>query len=130
MMKAKLKINLLKLEKGLVFQVLEQCSLFNSRHSGINETYKSKNGIEIKSYGAPELRKNSSDKIFQIYLRGSSEEANFRIVSVEYESNKKRDADYSRIISSLKDWAENAPEFKIEEEELELEESSGCLNFY
>jgi len=97
----KLKYTLSKLEKALVFQVLEMDERFRSRADVGGILCRAKNEMWVRSMDTPEIRG------VEIFLRGESKEGDDSIEILEFDTNKQRDKIFNRIQEALADWAEN-----------------------
>lgn len=106
-MKSKIKFRLEVWETTIIFQVLEM----DERFKHIDNTFTSKNGIEIWSHSSPELACET-----KIYLRGIYKEDALRISFLECESKENAIKTKQNIIIALKDWAENWVGFKEDKE--------------
>lgn len=103
MSKPKIKFKLIKLERALVFQVLEQDSRFTSERMTFE--YRAANGFYVKSSSVPQITSCS------VYIRGDQLGIKFLPVSITFVSNEERDGLFARIIEALRDWSQNAPQF-------------------
>jgi hypothetical protein len=95
-----IKFNLVKFEKELIFQILEQTIQSNNLCSyGIYVNY---DGINygVKSITSPDLNYFISNKV--IYIRGSDKFTNFKKCSINFETNAQRDYYYDMILYILK----------------------------
>ena len=97
----KLKYKLIKLERALVFQVLEQSELVEPG----GNLYRCSNGVLVGSVRSPELSGSS------IFLRGDFKASDLKAAARDFESNAERDDYAARLHAALKEWADNAPCF-------------------
>jgi acid stress-induced BolA-like protein IbaG/YrbA len=105
MSKPKIKFKLIKLERALVFQVLEQDERFRRKsHAESAPMFVTSSGVTVQSIYESAL----SDS--EIYLRGADGN-DFRAYVVNYKDNDKRDKVFARTIEALMDWSKNAPQF-------------------
>jgi len=98
----KLELRILKFEKSLLIQILNQTKM-NIK------PFKSKYGLYIKSYSLPQLTIDS------FYIRGSAKDRDFVPAYLGFDTNSKRDKYLKSLLESLKDWSENSPDFKVAE---------------
>lgn len=103
----KLKLKITKEDKKLSVQVLEQDERYIRRVLfTLPLCFLARNGFKVSSELQPELMDDT------VYLRGSNVAKYIANVSKYFDSNRSRDAYLSRMEEALREWAENAPEFK------------------
>jgi hypothetical protein len=103
----KLRYRLVKFDRLLVFEVLEQTDKFRRKVGGGVLEYRTRNGWWVKSNASAQ-----SDSGCETVWLGGSGTTEARAET--FEDNKARDEAYLAIKAALKDWAENAPCFKPE----------------
>jgi hypothetical protein len=91
-----IKIKLVKFEKALGFQVLEQDDV--SKRGDFS--FEVSNGLEIKSYNRPCLSMNT------IFIRGEHEGDDLDIDTLEFENNKDRDLHYNKVLLAFEEMSE------------------------
>lgn len=106
-----IKFNLIRLERSLVFQILEMDERFRSTSPTMENEYVSNNGIHVFSSESPDVKPYTSN----LYLRGRSKKDDFNASIVNFKSNDQRDALAIKIIATLEDWSSNWPGFKTDE---------------
>lgn len=107
----KLKYRLVKFEKALIFQVLEQDARF-LRRTGNNLVFTAANGVNIYSGNNPAIVGGGSSVISQVHLRGASgPDYDLIVANVAFATNDMRDAAAAAIHTALADWAKNWPGF-------------------
>ena len=103
----KIKFELTKTGLQLVMKIIEQDPRFCKLSSeGGSLRYHSKTGMQVLSESIPEL---ASD---YVYLAGYGTCDEFCTAAIGFDSIEERDAYAERLLKTLKDWAENAIEFK------------------
>lgn len=111
----KLKFKLVKFDRTLIFEVLEQDPRFMANKEVEFYSYdKSKLGIRSGSY-IPSLLETES----AVYLKGFSNMSTDNLIPVaraSFPTNEARDLYYDQMLDSLVDWANNAPEFQEKKE--------------
>lgn len=105
MSKPKIKFKLIKLERALVFQVLEQDERFRCGKDSISITYYACNGVIVSSACGPGLEGD------EICLRGDMPEHDHLPATISFKSNDERDAYATKLLEALRDWSQNAPQF-------------------
>lgn len=104
LMKSHIKFKLIKLEKSVVFQILEMDEHFRS--SSTSNIFTSSNGIKIVSGTIPSLSLNT------IYLRGKIKSSDFKPAVIVFVTNEQRDEFVSKIIYAIKEWSNKWPGFE------------------
>jgi hypothetical protein len=101
----KLKYRLIKLEKALVFQVLEQDERFRCPSSGsTSPAFNASNGVRVRSNDTPTLVASEST-ITEIYLRGHSRSNDYFPAQLRFSDNNSRDNAAVMIARALQEWA-------------------------
>jgi hypothetical protein len=100
----RLTYRLIKTNRRLTFDILEQDMAFCGTSDEDYLTYRASNGIEIISRSRMDIQTD------RLWLIGCS--PNERSGSMVFSSNEKRDREFSRFQDALADWANNAEEFK------------------
>ena len=97
-----IKVYLQKLDRNIIFQILEQ-----SDQCYIGEIAFNINNIEVNVYSRvrPDIRIHRTEgKINKVYifLRGNNKKRDLKITTLEFENNKERDLVYNTILKSFK----------------------------
>jgi len=104
----KLKLKITKEDKKLTIQVLEQDERFSSNAALGSPKFVARNGFTVGSWSYPEIQERNRT----LCLRGYSVDRDQRADTDEFGSNADRDTFLRDMEEALRDWAENAPEFK------------------
>ena len=100
----RIKYCLIKTNRRLTFDILEQ----NMSFCGVSDedyvVFKARNGIEIISRSRMDIQTD------RLWLIGCS--SNERSGSMVFSSDEKRDREFDRFQDALVDWANNAEQFK------------------
>lgn len=104
MSKPKIKFKLVKFDKAIAFQILEQDERFRATNKK-NLTYSGRPPLMVKSVSFPLLDNDG------VFLRGFESGNDSHISFLTFKSNKERDDYAASLLDALRDWAENAPEF-------------------
>lgn len=102
----KLKYNLSKFEKALVFQVLEMDERFRSKLDDEGISFRTKNGMWVRSVCNPVIDKG------EIFLQGQTTELDGQVTIKHFDTNKQRDKFFDQMQGALADWAENWEGFR------------------
>jgi hypothetical protein len=116
-MNPKLKYRLIKLEKALVFQILEQDARFLNRNNFAVQPFHASNGMTIYSKYDPELNQSSTN----IYLRGVKESSDLHPSLRTYPTNEARDIAFNKIQAALVEWAKLCPVFASNSTSIKME---------
>ncbi len=90
-----IRFNLLKLEKVIVFQILEQNMTLIKK--GFDRKY---NNITFRSESYTEIDISDNDN-YTIYLRGADKDMDFNIGIIRFKDNIKRDKIYNDILTAF-----------------------------
>jgi len=119
-----IKFHLYKLEKRLIFQIIEQDpdlrGALNNYHQDevVNQLtgetafcfVKEGKSVFIQAEAEPHINfsvRGRSIRSVNIFLRGYSTECNEKVVSKKLRDNKQRDELYDLILGAFKDWKSN-----------------------
>jgi len=102
-----IKFHLYKLEKRLIFQIIEQDP---DLRGTLNNYHKEGKSVFIQAEVEPQINfsvRGRSIRSVNIFLRGYSTECNEKVVSKKLRDNKQRDELYDLILGAFKDWKSN-----------------------
>jgi len=107
----KLKFQLVKFEKGLAFQVLEQTELFWNKDANTVITFASEETkLKIVSNHLPKFDLDNCE----LHIRGAQEENDFDIPATKFPNNDLRDEWFEYILNAIKIWARTCSNFEEE----------------
>ena len=104
-----LKYRLEKLDRSILFQVLEQDESQVYKGEGVSLSYKCTNGVTIYSSSVPDITYAGQLKI---YLRGSDPKYYLVPSLTKFGNNEARDIAYSKITEGLAEWAQGGGFYK------------------
>lgn len=99
----RIKLRLVKFEKAIAIQVLEQDLRYLS--DGPRPSFEASNGFSIRSDEGPDVCVDT------LYLRGDDRSMDLDVETRHFVSNSERDAYVDRMTTALREWAEKAPQF-------------------
>ena len=118
---AKIKFYLKKLEKALVFQILEMDEKFRAQTEEDRVEFKYRQ-FSICSKANPSISDNESI----LYVRGYNRKEDFKITTLTFKSNNERDEHFKRILTTLTQWAKKWPGWE-QPDKIDIDDSEAII---
>lgn len=107
----KLKFQLVKFERGLSMQILEQSELFWNKDASMKVTFEcEETNLKIVSNHLPKFNLDENE----LHLRGAQEENNYDIPATIFTDNDQRDQWYEYILNAIQIWARSCAYFEAD----------------